>query len=90
MSYLIVDVEITGTSGELEVGGMFTVAVAADGSRHSISYGPELAPALPSVRLGDGEEVAGQVGFQVPVGETRIEFQDPGGTVLGSITVPGP
>lgn len=90
MSYLIVDVEVTGTAGDLEVGGMFTVAVADDGSRHSVSFGPELIPALPSARLDKGESVAGQVGFQVPVGETRIEFQDPAGTVLGSVTVPAP
>lgn len=89
-SYLIVDVEVVGTSGEVAVGGVFTVAVASDGSRHSVAYGPVLIPALASVRLAAGESTAGQVGYQLPPGAATIEFQDPDGTLLGSVDIPGP
>lgn len=89
-SYLIVDVEVTGVSGEVSVGGVFTVAVAKDGSRHSLAYGPVLIPLLASTRLQADDTASGQLGYQLPPGAVRIEFQDPGGTVLGSLNVPGP
>ena len=89
-SYLVVDVALSGTSGSVAVGGVFTVAISGDGARHTIAYGPVLDRLLASTRLREGVTAQGQLGYQLPPGPVRIEFQDPGGSVLGSISVPGP
>ncbi|MDQ7991152.1 MAG: hypothetical protein AAGC63_05580 [Propionicimonas sp.] len=89
-SYLVLDVELAGTSGELAVGGVFTVAIGTDGERRGIAYGPELDPLLASTVLRPGDTASGQLGFQLAPGEVTVEFQDPSGAVLGTVGLPGP
>ncbi len=89
-SYLIVDAELEGVTGELTTGGMFTVVVAGDGQRHGLSFGPILDPVLPSATLRPGETNAGQLGYQLSPGSVELEFQTPDGAVLGSVAIPGP
>lgn len=89
-SYLVLDVALTGTSGDLAVGGIFTVAIGADGERHGIAYGPKLDPLLASTVLRPGDTTSGQLGYQLAPGDTRIEFQSPTGAALGTVEVPGP
>jgi len=89
-SYLVLDVQLEGISGQVAVGGVFTVAVTADGERHGIAYGPRLDPLLPSTVLRPDRTVAGQLGYQLPPGEVTVEFQTPGGDRLGTVRIPGP
>lgn len=89
-SYLVVDVDLAGESGQVAVGGLFTVAVTADGQRAGISYGPVVDPLLASTVLRPGDTASGQLGYQLPPGPVTIEFQDPTGTVLGTASIPGP
>lgn len=89
-SYLVLDVQLEGGSGEVATGGVFTVAITADGERHGIAYGPTLDPLLPSTVLRGDRTVAGQLGYQLPPGEVTVEFQSPDGQRLGTVRVPGP
>lgn len=89
-SYLVVDVQLEGVSGELTTGGVFTAVVAADGRRHGISYGPVLDPLLTSRVLRAGETNAGHLAYQLAPGPVELEFQTPDGVVLGTVGIPGP
>lgn len=88
--YLILDVRIDGVSGELTTGGVFTAIVSASGERHGLSYGPVVDPVLISRALTPGENITGQLGYQLRPGAARVEFQTPDGVVLGSAEIPGP
>ena len=89
-SYLIIDVQLEGTAGELTTGGVFTAVVAADGQRHGISYGPVLDPLLTSRTLRPGETNTGQLGYQLAPGPVQLELQTPDGVALGTLRIPGP
>ena len=88
--YLILDVTIEGVSGELITGGVFTSIVSAGGERHGLSFGPVVDPVLISRALAPGENVTGQLGYQLRPGTARVEFQTPDGVTLGSAEIPGP
>lgn len=89
-SYLVVDVSLEGTSGELTTGAVFAVVIAADGQRYGVSYGPVLDPLLTSRVLAPGETNTGQLGYQLAPGPVQLEFQTPQGVRLGSVEIPGP
>lgn len=89
-TYLIVDVQVEGVTGEITTGGVFTAVVASDGQRHSLSYGPILDPLLTSRVLQPGESNTGHLGFQLKAGPVQLEFQTPDGVRLGTAEIPGP
>ena len=89
-SYLIVDVQLEGVTGEITTGAVFTAVVAADGQRHGISYGPVLDPLLTSGTLRAGETNIGHLGYQLAPSPVQLEFQTPDGVLLGSVQIPGP
>lgn len=89
-SYLIVDVELSGGTGEVAVGGMFTAVVTSDNQRFGLAFGPILDPLLASTVLRPGDSAAGQLGYQLPPGAVSLEFQSPDGVRLGAVRIPGP
>lgn len=90
MTYLVVDVTISGRRGTVPVGAVFTAAVTADKHRYGIAYGPATTSLLPSRDITPGDVLQGQLGFQVPKGPVTLEFLDADGTAMGTIEIPAP
>lgn len=90
MTYLVVDVTISGRRGTVPVGAVFTAAVTADQHRYGIAYGPATTSLLPSKDITPGDVLQGQLGFQVPKGPVTIEFLDADGTAMGTVEIPSP
>lgn len=89
-SYLVLDVEFTGVSGQVPVGPVMTVAQAADKSVHPVSYGPTMPELVPGALLRPGDTVAGSLGYMLPPGPVTIQFLDEDGEPMGTAQVPGP
>lgn len=90
MTYLVVDVAISGRTGTVPVGAVFTAAVTADKHRYGIAYGPATTSLLPSKDITPGDTLQGQLGFQLPKGPVTIEFLDADGTAMGTVEIPSP
>ncbi|MGB7961740.1 MAG: hypothetical protein WCF12_02090 [Propionicimonas sp.] len=90
MTYLVIDLTISGRQGTVPVGAVFTAAVTADKHRFGIAYGPVTTSLLPSKDVTPDDVLQGQLGFQLPKGPVTIEFLDADGTAMGTIEIPSP
>ena len=88
--YLVLDVTVTRTAGNVPIEALAFRAQSADGTGVTPGFGPKLDRPLGGSMLTDDNPVSGQVGFVLAPGETTIELLDAGLLPVVALKVPGP
>lgn len=88
-AYLILDVTIACSSGELDVSSL-SLRTTSDPAAQS-AFGADLSDQFPGVRLTAGQKQAGQVGFVLAEGQVTVGLLDPATLEpVATRVVPGP
>ncbi len=87
--YLILDVTITCTSGEVPVDALLFLAVARD-VRELPAFGPALESPLGGQVLTNGESARGQLGYSLAPGELSISLLDAELRPVAELRIPAP
>ena len=87
--YLVLDVTLACTGGELPVDPLLLLAVA--GTEAEVpGFGPQLDRPLTGRLLASGERVEGQVGYQLPSGAAQVRVLDENLQQVATVAVPAP
>lgn len=87
--YLIVDVAVACTDGELPVDALLLLAVSGEAGELP-GFGPELTSPLAGQLLGAGETATGQVGYSLAPGEVTLQLLDSELRPVAAIRIPAP
>ncbi|MCC6496862.1 MAG: hypothetical protein IT193_11480 [Propionibacteriaceae bacterium] len=87
--YLIVDVAVACTGGELPVDALLLLAVSGEAGELP-GFGPALTSPLAGQLLEAGETATGQVGYSLPPGEVTLQLLDSELRPVAAIRIPAP
>lgn len=87
--YLVLDVTIDCTAGEVPVGPVLLLVTGGDAAEFP-GFGPVLEHPLAGRALVAGEHETGQVGYAVPAGAVQLHLLDEQLRRLASVEVPAP
>jgi hypothetical protein len=88
-AYLIVEVSVECTGGELDVSSLSLRTTSDPGGQSA--FGADLSDQFPGVRLSAGKKQSGQVGFVLAEGQVTVALLDPATLEpVATRVVPGP
>ena len=87
--YLVLDVSVACTSGEVPVEALWFLVEGADGLVLP-GFGADLESPMGGRLLAAGEQIRGQLGYSLPAGTVTVELLDEQLRPVAGIEVPGP
>lgn len=88
--YLVLEVTVSASSGQVAVDALSFLATSADGTRQVPGFGPKLDRPLGGRTLTGSDSVTGQLGFVLAPGDTTVALLDENLDPVAKLKVPGP
>lgn len=88
-AYLIVELTLTVTKGQLTTGLIWARVLDESGEPHIFAIGPKLDTPLPTGTVQAGRQVSGQLGYSLPRGPATFQLLDERLAPMVSVEIPG-
>jgi hypothetical protein len=87
-SYLVADVTVAAADGTISGNPVFWVVQSEDGTTYPADITALAAP-IDSAQLQPGRQTRGEVAFDAPEGELRLDYRSPVGEPLATFSIEG-